>query len=69
MAHFVRIDLLENLGQMKINIDNVIAVSLSTGEDGRKKVTISFTDNSFSMELIENIHIQDANFTYNRFPC
>ena len=68
MAHFIRIDLLEDLGQMKININNVTAVSLDIGEDGRKRVTISFNDNS-DIGLIENIHILDANYVFNKFPC
>lgn len=67
MAHFIRIPLLENLGEMKINLNNVTAISLNKGEDNRKMVIISFVDGN-DIKLIEDIHILDANKTYERFP-
>jgi len=67
MAHFIKISLLENLGEIKINLDNVTAISLNKGEDNRKMVVISFINGS-DIKLIEDIHVLDANKTYERFP-
>ena len=67
MTHFIRISLLENLGEMKINLYNVTAISFNKGEDNRITVIISFINGNV-IKLIEDIHILDANKTYERFP-
>lgn len=67
MAHFIRISLLKDLGEIKINLNNVIAISLKK-EDNLKTVVISFVDNS-DIKLIEGKNILDAKKTYDKFPC
>ena len=66
MAYFIRISLLKDLGEIKINLNNVTAVSLEE-EDNLKAVVISFVNNS-DIKLIEDIHILDAKKTFDKFP-
>jgi hypothetical protein len=67
MAYFIRISLLKDLGEIKINLNNVSAVSLKE-ENNLKIVVISFVDNS-DIKLIEGKHILDAKKTFDKFPC
>ena len=67
MAYFIRINLLKDLGEIKINLNNVTDVSLKK-ENNIKTVVISFV-NSSDIKLIEGKHILDAKKTYDKFPC
>jgi len=67
MAYFIRINLLKDLGEIKINLNNITAVSLEK-EDNLKTVVISFVNNS-DIKLVEGKHILDAKKTYDKFPC
>jgi hypothetical protein len=67
MAYFIRISLLKDLGEIKINLNNVSAVSLKE-ENNLKIVVISFVDNA-DIKLIEGKHILDAKKTFDKFPC
>ena len=64
---YIRINLLKDLGEIKINLSNVTAVSLKK-ENNLKMVVISFVNNS-DIKLIEGKHILDAKKTYDKFPC
>lgn len=64
---YIRINLLKDLGEIKINLSNVTAVSLKK-ENNLKMVVISFVNNS-DIKLIEGKHIFDAKKTYDKFPC
>ncbi len=64
---YIRINLLKDLGEIKINLNNVTAVSLKK-ENNLKMVVISFVNNS-DIKLIEGKHILDAKKTYDKFPC
>lgn len=66
MAYFVKIDCL-NEESMKINLDLVASVELST-DSGRKKVTVYYTDGS-NNTFIEGINVKDIKSVYNKFPC
>lgn len=64
---YIRISLLKDLGEIKVNLSNVTAVSLKK-ENNLKTVVISFVNNS-NIKLIEGKHILDAKKTYDKFPC
>jgi hypothetical protein len=64
---YIRINLLKDLGEIKINLNNVTAVSLKK-ENNLKMVVISFVNNS-DIKLVEGKHILDAKKTYDKFPC
>ena len=67
MAYFIRISLLKDLGEIKINLNNVSVVSLKK-ENNLKTVVIYFMDNA-DIKLVEGKHILDAKKTYDKFPC
>ena len=67
MAYFIRIKLLDDLGEMKINLDKVTTVSISKGDDNRKCINIHY-DNDYDAILVEGISIKDAEQTFKKFP-
>ena len=66
MAYFTKIDCL-NEESVKINLDLVSSVELSTDGD-HKKVTVYYTDGS-NNTFIEGINVKDIKSVYNKFPC
>ena len=68
MAHFIKIEFLDDLGEMKINLDKVTTVSINKGDDNRKCINIHY-DNGYDAILVEGISIKDAEQTFKKFPC
>ena len=66
MRYFIKIDCL-NEESVKINLDLVSSVELSTDGD-HKKVTVYYTDGS-NNTFIEGINVKDIKSVYNKFPC
>jgi len=68
MACFKRIELLGDLGEMKINLDNIISVSYYTDLQQNKKVVSIICRNGSVTDLVEGVHILDAEAVFNKFP-
>ena len=68
MAMFIEIELIKNLGKIKFNLNSVACVTLNRREqDNKKQVTVTFVDGT-NTTLVEDIHLLDAENTYNKFP-
>ena len=67
MAHFIRIELLGDLGEIKINLDNVNAVSRYKKE-GKNIIEITFINGTTKL-LQEGVTILDVEKVFNKFPC
>ena len=68
MATFIEIELIKNLGKVKFNLNSVACVTLKRREqDNKKQVTVTFVDGT-NTTLVEDIHLLDAENTYNKFP-
>ena len=67
MRYFIKIDCL-NEESVKINLELVLNVKLSTDSSGHKKVTVYYTDGSTNA-FIEGINVEDIKSVYNKFPC
>ena len=65
---FIEIELIKNLGKIKFNLNSVACVTLNRREqDNKKQVTVTFVDGT-NTTLVEDIHLLDAENTYNKFP-
>ena len=68
MAYFKRIELLGDLGELKINLDNIISVGCYTDLQQNKKVVSIICSNGNVTDLVEGVHILDAEAVFNKFP-
>ena len=53
---------------MKINLDNIISVSYYTDLQQNKKVVSIICCNGSVTDLVEGVHILDAEAVFNKFP-
>lgn len=67
MAHFIKIDHLDGESS-KINLDLVLNVELYKGNDGRKRVSVYYTDGT-NTTFIDGITVENIESVYNKFPC
>lgn len=67
MAHFIKIDLL-NEESSKINLDLVLNVELYVGDDGRKRVSVQYTNGTITA-FVEGTTVENIESVYNKFPC
>jgi hypothetical protein len=67
MRYFIKIDCL-NEESVKINLELVLNVELSTDSSGHKKVTVYYIDGSHNT-FTEGINVKDIKSVYNKFPC
>lgn len=68
MAHFIKIDLL-NGESSKINLDLVLNVELYVGDDGRKRVSVQYTNGTTVTTFVEGKTVENIESVYNKFPC
>ena len=68
MAHFIKIDLL-NGESSKINLDLVLNVELYAGDDGRKRVSVQYTNGTTITTFVEGKTVENIESVYNKFPC
>ena len=68
MAHFIKIDLL-NGESSKINLDLVLNVELYVGDDGRKRVSVQYTNGTIVTTFVEGKTVENIESVYNKFPC
>ena len=67
MAHFIRIPLLKDLGEVKINLDKISTVRLYKDKEGKKTIDITFTNGNTKF-FKEGYSILDAEKLFDKFP-
>ena len=67
MAYFIKIDLL-NEESSKINLDLVLNVELYVGDDGRKRVSVQYTNDTITT-FVEGKTVENIESVYNKFQC
>lgn len=67
MAHFIRISLLKDLGEVKINLDKISTVRLYKDKEGKKTIDITFINGNTKF-FKEGYSILDAEKLFDKFP-